>query len=97
MIVVTTTSTTYAPLSDYQVLDFLHSTRSLELPVLAVHESLCTVSGVSSAVHALYTHCTLVACEDLFILGQNITLHCQHTTIATITTTHQHHQATVSR
>ena len=54
IVVVTTTphhttphhTTTYAPLSDYQVLDFLHSTRSLELPVLAVHESLCTVSGV---------------------------------------------------
>ena len=47
IIVVTATTTSYAPLSNYQVLDFLHSTRSLELPVLAVHESLCTAaSGV---------------------------------------------------
>ena len=37
----------------------------------------------------LYTGCTAVACEDLFILGQNITLHCHSTTITT-TTSHQH-------
>ena len=77
--------------------------------IIGAASPCCTLEPVQSVpcelytctpVH-LYSRCTAVACEDLFILGQNITLHSHSTT--TTTTSHQHQtitsttQATVSR